>query len=419
MAALKRLALRIIAESPLLLGGPHAQGNYLETRGYLPGAALRGALARALLEDCAAREYIRDHDHCLPLIRDNCPFHRLFCHGYPPLFDNSYPSNGERSFPLPLTARTCKAHPGFKDLAKPQEPHGVFDTLVRRLVFEEAVEAELRLAFLYWPPRCPQCHGGTMPLSGFYEKGPKGAYLSPRAATDRLSRTAINRARSVAEEAMLYTIQTIEAGTRFQGSVVVDGDKQALLEESLRRVGWLGRGNSRGLGRVRIELLGQEEGDKGDLEARVTAFNRLVEEERRLYYKIDGRPQKSVESPAAEGWYFVLDLLSPAILTSDGLPTLHPGPKGLGLSEGVTLTRPFARPTAATGWFSAAGLPRRTQLATAMGSVFVYQVKEERDREQVLERLALLEMEGIGQERERGYGQITVCSLFHTEVEAR
>ena len=429
MGPLRRLYFRVEAESPLLLGRAESQNNYLETQKVLPGAALRGALAEILLAECRAREYIKNHEVCPSEFREGCLFYKIFCVEPVPFFGPAYPSAGRQSFPLPLTACTCKAHPGFRG----HDGHGIFDTLIRRMAFEEALDKNLKLAFFYWPPRCPTCGGRTEQAKGFYEQDAEGAFLSAQPKTRRLSHTAINRARGVAEDELLYTLETISPwlevrGTfgsathldkaRFFGHAIVEEGRRALLAEGLRRIKWLGRGITRGLGRVRVEPLSEKVSQEESLEERIERFNELFRAERELYYKIGGESSRRFlnlrEAPQDE-WYFTVDLLSPAILTAEGLPTLRPE---LGL-EGAELCRAFARPEVASGWFAAARLPRSTRLATAQGSVFVYRAKAGADRSKILARLAALEMEGLGSERQRGYGQVIICSPFHTEVEPK
>jgi CRISPR-associated Csx10 family RAMP protein len=113
----------------------------------------------------------------------------------------------------------------------------------------------------------------------------------------------------------------------------------------------------------------------------------------------------------AEGSFFSLGLLSPAILEDLGRPRLAPTPQEIGLPE-ARLLRAWTRPQPVGGWDSAAGLPRRTRLAACAGSVYLYYLPP---GSEALAALAALETTGIGLEGERGLGQVTVCASIHTQ----
>ena len=251
---LTRLEVEIILESSLLVGADRTYGLYHPTRRYLPGSALRGSLAKVLLDKCTCTDYKDDHQACPD--RDQCDFYRLFSQPPAPIFENCYPTEtGSASFPLPLTARTCKHKAGFVDPDEPEEHHGVFDILVRQYIFEAMLDAGVSLPYLY-EPRCPECEGKVKPQKEFYGEG-RPKYGLQRAPVGRTTRTAINRQRGVAADEQLYTLETIDLprpGGYFSlvGSVLVDEGRVELLRDVLLQVRHLGQGRSRGLGRVRV-----------------------------------------------------------------------------------------------------------------------------------------------------------------------
>jgi len=83
--------------------------------------------------------------------------------------------------------------------------------------------------------------------------------------------------------------------------------------------------------------------------------------------------------------------------------------------DGIQLVRSFARHEVIGGWHWGARLPRPTELATEMGSVFLFRV-EGHSQEELMDTLRELERRGVGQQRERGFGQVQICSPFHLEV---
>jgi len=377
---------------------------------------LRGALARVLLRNCVSREHLDDHDGGLE--KDDCQFYQLFCTALPPVFENCYPTEtGFASYPLPLTARTCKDKGGFERKDRPDEHHGVYDILVRQFVFEEMLDAGVTLPYLY-EQRCPRCREETKTYSGFYGEG-EVKYYGPRAPVGRTTRTAINRQRAVAAEQQLYTLEAIMpprgGGFSLVGSVLVGEDRIELLRPALQRVHHLGQGISRGLGRVEVRPKWEFEPPVADmgLGERIRRLNEEIGKEWAFYSKITTNCP-----PLSDGvWYFSVDLLAPALLTHRGLPSarLEVEELRLGMENGLAMVRSFARQGVSGGWHWGAGLPRRTELSTAMGSVFLFRVGGYRVQE-MLGPLADLEQRGLGRERERGFGQVQICSPFHLEV---
>ncbi len=420
-----RLEVEITPRSPLLIGSDRTYGFYNETRRYLPGSALRGTLAGLLLEGCTRPEYLEDHEQCPD--KDNCHFYTIFCRQPSPLFENCYPTRTDGpTYPLPLTARTCKYYDGFPPhgvAGSWRKRHGVYDILVRQFVFERALDAGVALPFLY-EPRCPECGQGVKPRAGFYGRD-EDRYYQVEVSLGRTSRTAINRGRAVAQDRMLYTLEVIQppwpaADTRcdpdplpytaLRGSVLIDEGRKELLKQVLPLVRRLGSGRSRGLGQVSVAVGKNETSSLMSLQERLAALNDKINEEWAFYRKLNP------DFPPAEGWFFTVDLLAPAFLTSHGLPTTTLEADELGLAEeGIELVRAFARHEAIGGWLMGAGLPRSTELSTAMGSVFLYRVRG-LGQDELQDALTRLERRGVGRERERGFGQVQVCSPFHLEV---
>lgn len=413
--AIKRWRTVILPQTPLSFGQAGELANFLETADYVPGSAMRGAVARRLLQRCMQENELVDHADCPD--HAGCPFWQVFGGQSPPLFRNAYVSRERLTGrPYPLTARTCKDRSGFKDPAKPDKHHGVFDTAVRQAVLELMVEAGARLAALY-SDDCPLCGRSTKPLQGYYETAWEGGdyvhYGTQRPLLERITHTAINRARGVAEDAFLFTVEQLSPDDDyvFAGEVVFDEAYQAPLSQALQGELRLGRAASRGLGRAEVEL--DRPPAQQPLLERLARLNDLMAEEWRFYAAMDPH------IPAApDGVYFTLDLLSEAIL-SPAAPTMKPEPAELGLPPEVALVRGWARSTLVGGWHSAARMPRRTQVAAQRGSVYLFKAPATVDQGKLGQTLETLELMGVGQETERGYGQVVACAPIHLEVEPR
>ncbi|MEJ5312385.1 MAG: RAMP superfamily CRISPR-associated protein [Anaerolineae bacterium] len=424
----RKLQVTVRLKSPLLLGDESGAGNYEQTADYIPGAVLRGAVATRLLDVLPAdHAYVRDHPSCPE--EEQPAFWRVFGAASPPRFGNAYPARpGRWAYPFPATARTCKRRPGYRT-DENRKGHGVFDTLIEQTVYDLVSDPrfpyrtelmpELGTAWARLPgsydPCCPypDCGGGVKPAEGYYlveDAGP-GPTLHP--SVSRATHVGINRARGVAEDALLFTLETLDdPGAEFRGQLVYDEAYAADLEMALPLDGQasefvIGRGRSRGMGLVEISM-GPPPG-LPELPERLWELNRLLRQVLAGYQGADSRVPAGLP-----GHCFSLTLCAPAILTApDGTPALWPDLSSVKLGDARPL-RAWARTTVVGGWDAAAGLPRRTRQAVQAGAVYLYHVPESTLPEATLiERLSDLEWAGIGEQRERGYGQLIVCAPFH------
>jgi len=414
----QRIGVSIHLKSPLHLGqAPQAAGEYLFTQRCIPGGALRGALAEVLTRDCTREKCAPDE--CPPETRDKCLFYRLMGEPGHLRFEPAYPVVGAGySFPFPFTARTCKLKDGFPEKITPTERekhHGVFDTLAAQFVFEQMLDEGRPVPFIY-RSQCPRCGGTVEEALGCYGWSDGNPLPIPRVDLVRTTHTAINRARGVAEDDMLYTIEAIQEGATFRSTLWVACTSNEEMDEvkaALSGITRLGRGTSRGRGRVEVtphlppsRLLSPEE--------RIQALTGCIEAERQFYHTVAG-----LDYQPDGAHYFTLDLLSPAILGDGVTADLRLPPERLGLPEGVKLVRRWVAPEHVGGWWTVAGLPYPTALAAATGSVYLYRAGPEVDLDFIVERLREIQAEGIGRERERGYGAVLPCAPFHTWTEER
>ena len=165
---MKRYKVVVEAKSPLLLGDRFAKDNIKTSRPFIAGSVLRGALAGAVLKPMGLwrhggpRKYVGQ-----PVSDRELPegFKRIFVEEERPRFGFLYPvrENGaeaERceSYPIPLSARSCKVRAGF-----PAEGgHGVVDLLTESLRRQAGQKA-------HNPPKCIEksCGGRIERLRGF------------------------------------------------------------------------------------------------------------------------------------------------------------------------------------------------------------------------------------------------------------
>ncbi len=414
------LDVQVTPLSPLQLGNESGVGNYETTNQVIPGAVLRGAVAEATLAKCTYPKYKTNHTACPD--REGCPFWQIFS-GQGPRWGFAYPGKTGPVWPLPLTARTCKLHPGY-DAGDGETYHGVHDTLIGQFVYDlladpcfplrsDQLQPKLegnptRLASVL-PATCSACEGTLKPVSGVYAwDAASGPVYAGRLLVRRATHVGINRARGVAEDALLFTQETIEAETRgvtFHARVSVPATRAESLRPYLdEREYFIGQGRSRGNGHVRLSV---RDHTPASLPVRLEAFRVAVAAALNRARQDDDRI-----NPNLPGTLFSLTLRSPMIVQQSGQPLTAPTPVLLRLPQ-ATLLRAWARTEIVGGWDHAARLPRRTRLAIQTGSVFLYWTPQAAEDKSLLEKLLQAEAVGIGEERSRGYGQVTVCAPFH------
>ena len=386
------LKIEVILESPIVPGGRKPTGQVIEAMQHIRGGLLRGAVADAWLAASESGEPDAD-------------FKALFLGEHAGVFRNCYPGSSV----LPATAFGCKDFGGFPT-ADGEEKHGIFDTLLERLVSEKADRL--------YDPKCPQCRdeGRVEAQKGFYTQS-GSCYKKKTLNTRLLTRVAINRQRKVAADELLYNLNAVdwlstdgknsesvslEGSARIPSALV--GKVADTLQKEVRR---LGGGSSRGLGRVCLKVENRDDTDS--LEKRICDFNTELEKVWDAYFCLP-----NVDIEAFEGGYFSIALQSDAILEEDWqrgmILTAEMLQEMADCTADVELTRSFASYDYVSGWNAAWGLPKETELATCMGSVFVFRTP---DIDAWMPALKHLEKIGVGNRREEGFGQILICDPFH------
>lgn len=401
------LRFTLTAQAPLVFSERRPDGQFRPSAPFVPGASLRGALARQMLD---AGKTPEEGD-----------FKALFTDPAAPLFRNAYPAEGVP----PATAYTCKSDGGF-----PPDGHGVYDSLIDRFCYEEIerlCREHLPIAYL---PQCTVCGGRVEAFTGFY-RGEFGRGKKVTPPSQLTTRVALNRSRRVAEEGLLYSPLVIgeakkvkqEDGseewspTVFHGSVVVGNDAQAdLVRGRLGELTHVGSGAARGFGRVTVAFAEEPGGEDDALANRVRVFDERIRERWTRWTALLPRRDGRAEPP--EGVLVAVLLLSDAVLRQpDGwTPTVRLEPPLLGTGlEAARLLRCYANAEFRGGWNTAWGLPKDTDLAVARGSVYVYSLH--RLDPDALRALEALEERGVGARRQEGFGQVRICDPFHQWIQ--
>ncbi len=399
--------LKIKPEEPLILGDVRAGSQFLSSMPYIPGRVLRGAWAEWLLTHGQ-----EDIPSTVERIR----------------IGNFFPTVEWRpihyALPFPLSALTCKRRSGFRLEPHPDNRgHGIVDTLLPQLAYHLIKKSGANMGAPF-TLICRECGDRMEPISGFYTLYHDNAtdrYVQSRLQYHAQTKVGLSRYRRASAEQMLYTASALspvaehpysggKADIVFVGRVHGAKEDVAALIEGVNHVA-IGALHTRGYGRVRMEEVDVE--GLPDIEERVTRFNELLaycwQDLKHLANNAGDLPDKP------EDIYFSVDLLAPGVFRRGGVPTLIPTLRinGQRLEPLWWMTRPDF----ASGWSSAWGLPKPTNLAARMGSVYVF--RWEKDFDTLIAALERLESQGIGQRCDEGFGECLICHPFHQEVEEK
>lgn len=375
------LKLRITARSPLAFARRKPGTQFQASLGYIPGAALYGALG----------QWFGQHEKF-----DSTLFRAIRCH-------NAYPAHPDDSwvYPLPATAIQPKGQ-------EEEDKSELSDSLVARICWEYQQPTALIYAPTDEDGRPFESAGGS-----FCNRTDFQSYRVPQRV---LTRVAINRRRSTAEPSRLYSPMVLSEvmsnrPTSFIGSVVVFHDTSD-MQQALQEVTHVGGRQTTGLGAISIEPTLIDTEPWQTIQQRVARLTEQFQQQITLYSKLGGQAWE-----IADETIFTVNLIADAILYEQGwLPTNELSAQLLQEYTGIKaqLLRSFTRTGLAGGWNVVWQRPKPTTITTTMGSVFVFHARRPLDTA-AYQRLAQLQLDGIGERREEGYGQVRICDEFHLQ----
>ncbi|MCB9712389.1 MAG: hypothetical protein H6712_00930 [Myxococcales bacterium] len=376
------ISIRVRLQSPTALGTADASSNYRATRNEIPGSVLRGAIGFAIarsmpetsLEEAPFQTLVDDHDGA----------HFGF------LYPAERRDASALAGPWPVTARTCKTHPS---------KHPVVDTLLDRIAVAMLDElSEVSLA-----DRIARVHASTLRnclASGCSAqlRSTKGTRTLPESPPKRaVTRVSIERRSTSARDGALFSYETLEPGTTFQGSIRnVPAGSRDLLGRALELPIFVGRGVSAGWGKVSVEVVPRP--------PLPTIKKRGADFESALRGRLSSAGLSTDD----------IDKLVPITFLAPYLPNDGDDLGTLAAALGTkprwfTVARRFAREG---GWDQRTGEPF-AELAVAAGAVYVARL--DRPWRESLETLQRLERLGAGQRRHQGFGQLITFDPFILE----
>ncbi|HHW01194.1 MAG TPA: CRISPR-associated RAMP protein Csx10, partial [Clostridiaceae bacterium] len=298
--------LSLTPEAPIRTGSIKPKGDYLDTKNYLPGSILRGALAEWL-------KLQGKESQIIPMVRKI-------------RFGNFFPSPSERTpaLPFPMTALECKLHGGFQKVPRNDERgHGIRDSLLVALAYTELEKrgAQFPVPMLLrcaCAERGSKCGGRMERVNGFYAHMPEG-WKKIEISKVLQTKVALSRHRRATQEAMLYRVVGIRPKCTFVGRVW--SDSEAIVQETKVAVETVGVGalTGRGFGTVHAK---EVKPTWEFVSERLKMFNEKLSEV--WCDLVDLAYQVNSTAPnRPEGTYFSVNLLSPAVLSNPyGMPTL-------------------------------------------------------------------------------------------------
>ncbi|MCM1983758.1 type III-D CRISPR-associated RAMP protein Csx10 [Lyngbya confervoides] len=404
------IQLVLNAQAPLAIGRSKPGGSISQSETYIPGSVIRGAIASELIR------LSESENHDFSTGEDD--FNALFLGENAAIFQNAYPveyskiQNPALTRVIPSTAATAKSNPGFIGKGA-----GVFDTLIDRYC--------ARLHGQIYDPVFPDEAGGRVePLSGFYQEIAAGQYVTPSVSTRLLTRVGINRRRATAQEKILYSIEVInetESGKNHPACFMsyLHLPDQSLCDPLVKfldgRIIRVGGSASRGLGKVKLEAKRLKK--KLNFRKRYDTFNQCVGKQWRQWNQLFAMNATINAETFKQLRFFSINLESDAILQEDWQRTMVLSPQLLQEfanipNDSLQLEGSSCSYDYVSGWNSAWGLMKDTDLITQKGACFLYSIHSEHECDW-LRALEHLENMGVGDRRTEGFGQIYVCNPFH------
>jgi len=416
--------LKVVIEpkSALVLGSGMDIKNVRTSCEFIAGSVIRGAISQVILGALgigknAGRDVLKDP-------RDRTAyenFRSVFLENDQVRFGYLYPARVDietafsvDTFPIPITALTCKSARGF---GYQDGGHAVLDRLLPAL-------REERFRLL-----CPKCEERMDQLRGFACREVGGPYTRIALPKKQFIKVGLNRWTETAEEGMLYVLEAIlpreidpESGkvkpVKFVGSWIIGDNHKSALEGLLQRF-----------------LLPEADGYKLRVgSARARGMGELVLWFRETPPSLPSVEQRleSFQSRCANGAadpnyvYFSITARSPILVLNDfGQPTMEVTGEVLSLYSAApeniepVSKATFVERTTLTGWSQAWALPKPVLPAIAAGSVFTFKAKRTSGKltgeKALLDFLKSVEENGIGERRGEGLGEVIVCDPFHVD----
>lgn len=359
--------------TPCCISEQPAIGNEVETLDYIPGSALRGMLADLYLRSGGAA---------------NNDFRNVFCSD-DVSFPNLYPTHCN---PLPLSAFTCKRHPGF--ISEEIQDSDNINRGVWNLLFEDFSAFS---GSVHNRQHKDQCDGPLKPHIGWYDGGTSDPTSGK--ALERLltTRTAIHPKSGSALDGSLHSQQELAADSTFNGLLLSSAGYDNLLNAVITHLGGLDTSIIAYTGRRRA----------GQLKIEIKPFAHATS----APFFFNGWQQ------GTDPCYFTLTFTSDVILVDRLLrPIISLDSQTLKnemqFPVDVCVEKAFVSSRRITGWNAVAQIFKPDDVAMVKGSSFLLKITEA-DKRKVEAWMDEKTQAGIGLRRAEGFGRVSFAEPFH------
>lgn len=400
---------------PVCIAAQKGVGNAIPTLDYIPGSSVRGALAELWLQAKGLRA--GDGSFTFKTKSERAKFEEIF------LSDGVRFGNctKEQALIVPRTAVSCKHNRGFSP-----PKHGVHN-----LLFAGAAAA-LTPNLQALNQTCAEC--GTLsalePLAGYYLRESR-AMRTVTVQKRFMARTRISEYFDTAHHGALYTREALEAKQSFFGKLRLpsqaDGDFLNNLLAQQDHTIHFGAAKSRSTGRAKLEISIYPEGDENPLSQRFDDLQFFFTAMPGCFWPLTAMSDIIVRDDflRCKSWLDIVDVQKAALqhLAKQGTP-----PNELEQTRQVLhqfkLVCGWSAIHQVSGWQAAWRLPKFDEIAIAAGSVFLFYRDSPLDdappyagakpeREIFLQAMQALEDWSLGERRNEGFGQLSICDHFH------
>jgi hypothetical protein len=416
---MRKFHVKLLLESPLIVGGHRLVNNVFYSLDYITGSVLRAAFVRQILLNCPIFDenkddgykkdnktvkynyvYIRDEEYCR-----NCDSYKL-CKDFSSIkFSFFYPEGTEI---IPLTSKKCKE---FDDHCFIDSIAGTAGTKSKQCKANNCQDPERRLEY-----------------KKGYRKG--GTFFSLYNKRSNYTKTAIDPYTRRAKDNYLYSINAIDEGVMFEGSIslpeslnfediLVFCDRTG--GEENKPVVYVGKRSSSGFGKVSINNFFEMRKKEDNLKKSLEEFNIRILKNKfhdvnpsKTYIPILFTSDAKLEigtfldlgSPKTnkeylEMWNKLIFGSSESIFSVEEVYAEHDYYKGFDTSLKPEELEKNKR--------------AQTQILTLKGTSLL--LSSEKEIDEIVDALRELQNKGVGKETDNGFGEIEVCNILHVKGE--
>jgi len=417
---LYRIKIKLLA--PLLVGYVAPSHNLYDTLKYIPAPTLRGSLATFLLkEECtrSGEEFGKCHS-----CSDNksCRFFTLFENNLLSITDGAYLCNLNSphlcnapdiipSHPLLRQCKACKCYCSTSTSCK----EGLSDSSLRKCsvcngskYIENKLSDWIEQEIIFSQCKYKDCQRKTKmePIKTYYCRNDSCGRVLKSPSIGNTTSTSINYASKSSLEGHLFQYNYIQSGSIFESYLFTKEDD--LLADLIKNKPiniWLGRGRSRGFGKVELDVELMDLKDKINRNTSIIEMmlkkHRLIIAAKTSIFSIS-EDQKNFSGFASNPLFNLNNALKRVMLRLEMSEPLT--------SDIFKLIQTLGNTKMVSGWSLRSNQPKPHLITATPGSLYKFSINNSLNQE-VIEALAYLEFFGLDNFAKIGYNLIFYPSI--------